>query len=72
MFIFLIFQKSKQGFKKAINCHLFTLYAFQFQLANCDRKLKKEMAMHSRILVYEIPWIEESGGLQSMGSQSQT
>ena len=27
------------------------------------------MATHSRILVWEIPWTEEPGGLQSMGSQ---
>ena len=31
--------------------------------------LEKEMAMHSSILAWKIPWTEESGGLQSMGSQ---
>ena len=31
--------------------------------------LKKEMAAHSNILVLVILWTEESGGLQSMGSQ---
>ena len=30
--------------------------------------LEKEMATHSRILAREIPWIEEPGGLPSMGS----
>ena len=35
--------------------------------------LKEEKAAHSSILVWEIPWTDESGGLQSMGSQkSQT
>ena len=35
--------------------------------------LEKEMATHSSILAWKIPWIEESGGLQSMGPQkSQT
>ena len=35
--------------------------------------LEKEMAPHSTILAWEIPWTEEPGGLQSMGSQkSQT
>ena len=34
--------------------------------------LEKEMATHSSILAQEIQWIEESGGLQSMGLQSQT
>ena len=30
--------------------------------------LDKEMATHSSILVWRIPWTEEPGGLQSMGS----
>ena len=34
--------------------------------------LQKEMATHSSILVWEIPRTEEPGGLQSVGSQSQT
>ena len=31
--------------------------------------LEKEMATHSNILAWEIPWTEEPGGLQSMGLQ---
>ena len=31
--------------------------------------LEKEMATHSSILGWEIPWTEEPGGLQSMGLQ---
>ena len=31
------------------------------------RSLKKEMATHSNILAWKIPWIEEPGRLQSMG-----
>ena len=31
--------------------------------------LGKEMATHSSILVWTIPWTEEPSGLQSMGSQ---
>ena len=34
--------------------------------------LEKEMATHSSVLAWRIPWIEEPGGLQSMVSQSQT
>ena len=30
---------------------------------------KKEMATHSSTLAWEIPWTEEPGRLQSMGSQ---
>ena len=29
--------------------------------------LEKEMATHSSILAWKIPWTEEAGGLQSMG-----
>ena len=31
--------------------------------------LEKEMATHSSILAWEIPWTEVPGGLQSMGSK---
>ena len=34
--------------------------------------LEKEMATHSSTLAWKIPWMEEPGRLQSMGSQSQT
>ena len=37
-----------------------------------EEPLEKEMAIHSSILVWEIPWTEETGGLQATGSQSQT
>ena len=31
--------------------------------------LEKEMATHSSTFAWKIPWTEEPGGLQSMGSQ---
>ena len=34
--------------------------------------LEKEMATHSSVLAWRIPWTGEPGGLPSMGSQSQT
>ena len=34
--------------------------------------LEKEMATHSSILAWRVPWTEEPGGLQSTGLQSQT
>ena len=37
-----------------------------------EDSLEKEMATHSSIPAWDIPWTEEPGGLQSMGSQSQT
>ena len=33
------------------------------------KDLEKETAIHSSILAWRIPWTEESGGLQSMGSR---
>ena len=41
----------------------------QFQFLGQEDPLEKEMATHSTILAWEIPWTEEPGGLQSMGSQ---
>ena len=32
-------------------------------------RLEREMTTHSSILAWRIPWTEEPGGLQSMGSQ---
>ena len=34
-----------------------------------EQSLEKEMAIHSSILTWRIPWTEESGELQSVGSQ---
>ena len=34
-----------------------------------DNLPEKKMATHSSILAWRIPWTEEPGGLQSMGSQ---
>ena len=31
-------------------------------------KVEKEMATHSSVLAWRIPWMEKPGGLQSMGS----
>ena len=33
------------------------------------KPLEEGMATHSSVLAWEIPWTEEPGGLQSMGSQ---
>ena len=41
----------------------------QVQSLGREDPLEKGMATHSSILVWEIPWTEEPGRLQSMGSQ---
>ena len=42
----------------------------QVELLGQEDPLEKEMATHSSTLAWRIPWIEEPGGRQSMGSQS--
>ena len=46
-----------------------TLQETPVQSLGLEDPLKKEMATHSSTLAWRIPWTEESGGLQSMGSQ---
>ena len=41
----------------------------QIQPLGKEDPLEKGMATHSNILAWRIPWTEEPGGLQSMGSQ---
>ena len=42
------------------------------QLLVHEDLLEKEMATHSSILAWKIPWMEEPGRLQSVGSQGVT
>ena len=41
----------------------------QVQSLGQEDSLEKGMATHSSILAWEIPWTEESGGLQCLGLQ---
>ena len=41
----------------------------QVQSLGWEDPLEKEMATHSSLLAWRIPWTEESGRLQSTGSQ---
>ena len=41
----------------------------QIQSLGQEDLLEKDMATHSSILAWRIPWIEDPGGLQSMGLQ---
>ena len=41
----------------------------RIQFLGWEDTLEKEMATHSSILAWRIPWTEEPGRLQSMGSQ---
>ena len=46
-----------------------TMQETQVQSLGWDDFLEKEMATHSSILAWKIPWTEEPGRLQSMGLQ---
>ena len=48
---------------------LLAMWETWFQSLGREDPLEKEMAIHSSILAWEIPWTEKPGGLQSMGSQ---
>ena len=41
----------------------------QIQSLGWEDPLEKEMAVHTSILAWRIPWTEEPGGLQLLGSQ---
>ena len=49
--------------------HLPTVRETGVQSLDREVLLEKEMATHSSILAWKIPWMEEPGRLQSMGSQ---
>ena len=51
-----------------VNC-LPAMWETQVQSLGWEDPLEKEMATHSSTLAWKIPWTEEHGRLQSMGSQ---
>ena len=52
-----------------VNC-LPTMPETQVQSLGWEDPVEKEMATHSSILAWKIPWMEEPGQLSSMGSQT--
>ena len=52
--------------------NLHTVQKIRVQSLGQEDPLVEEMATHSSILAWKIPWTEKSGGLQSMGSQRDT
>jgi len=49
--------------------HLPTLWETGVRSLGWEDPLEKEMTTHSSTLAWKIPWTEEHGRLQSMGSQ---
>ena len=62
---------SKLGFPITVQSggHLPAMQETQVQFPGREDPLEKEMAAHSSILAWRIPWTEEPSGLQFMGSQ---
>ena len=48
------------------------MWEIRVQPLGRENPREEEMATHSSIFPWGIPWTKEPGGLQSMGSQSQT
>ena len=48
---------------------LLTMWETRVQSLGREDLLEKEMVTHSSILAWKVPWMEEPGRLQSMGSQ---
>ena len=49
--------------------HLSTMQETRVQSLDWEDPMEKEMAIHSSTIAWKIPWTEEPGRLQSMGSQ---
>ena len=61
-------QQQQQLLAQMVKC-LPAMRETQVQSLDREDPLEKEMATHSSTLAWKIPWTEEPGRLQSMGSQ---
>ena len=60
------FSGGPSGKEPACHCRRSKRHGFSL---GCEDPLEEEMATHSSILAWKIPWTEEAGGLQSMRLQ---
>ena len=65
-------QRGFPGGTVAKNLSVSGMQETQVQSPCHEDPLKQEMATHSIIVAWKVPWTEELGRLQSTGSQSQT
>ena len=59
--------KKKQEMAQMVK-HLSTMWETRVQSLGREDSLEKKMAIHSSTIAWKIPWTEEPGRLQSMGS----
>ena len=67
--IYLLLQVSWTSLVAQTVKHLSTMWETRVRSLGREDPLGKEMAIHSSTLAWKIPWTEEPGRLQSMGSQ---
>ena len=67
--ILLILEKCRASLVAQRLKHLSAMRETWVRSLGREDPLEKEMAIHSSILAWRIPWTEEPGGLQSTGSQ---
>ena len=65
---FTVFTSSLERYVQTVK-HLPIVWETRVRSLGQEDPLEKEMATHSSILAWRIPWTEEPGGLQSMGLQ---
>ena len=68
MLILLFFSSANVSVAQTVK-HMPAMQETWVQSLGREDPLEKEMVTHSSTLARKIPWIEEPGGLQSMGSQ---
>jgi len=69
MFLRIDFMKSRASLVAQLVKNLPAVQETWVRSLGLEDPLEKEMATHSSILAWKISWIEEPGGMQSMGSQ---
>ena len=67
--IYLLLQVSWTSLVAQTVKHLSTMWETWVRSLGREDPLGKEMAIHSSTIAWKIPWTEEPGRLQSMGSQ---
>ena len=65
------FPGGANGKESACQCRRLKRHGFETRVQSLGQEdpLEEEMATHFSILAWKIPWTEEPGGLQSMGSE---
>ena len=69
IYIYYVFIHNMTSLVAQMVKHLSTMWETWVQSLGREDPLEKEMAIHSSTIAWKIPWTEEPGRLQPMGSQ---